>query len=223
MKTRKSVVELMEQDGLALAYAGQPWTADKAVVLAAVWQNPRALQFASWPLQDDEDVVLSAVVRDGMVLQHASVRLLNTWKVVFAAAGSDGACLRFVAREFRADKAIALAAVRSSPYALGMLSDELRADKDVVALSVSQWPTSLSSARLEWVWASEDIWIGGRDARGYLFGGTKATKEVFAGCRRFYGHEARAHWGPGGRRENRECLALALEVFAALGGLTTKD
>lgn len=61
-------------------------------------------------------------------------------------------------------------------------------------------------------------WIGyvGRDQRGYSFWADLTRGHVRAGCRNFSPAEARAHWGPGGKSDRPECLALAEKAIALL-------
>jgi hypothetical protein len=58
----------------------------------------------------------------------------------------------------------------------------------------------------------------GKDRRNYQFYAVKirGAWRVLAGCRNFEIDQARAHWGPGGRSENQECLALVEKLIQGI-------
>ena len=56
----------------------------RALVLAAVEQDPAALQYAG-DFRDDEEVAMRAVVRNGNMLRHASVAVRACRRVVLQA------------------------------------------------------------------------------------------------------------------------------------------
>jgi len=75
----------VEQNGLALEYAGNLMQNNDVIVRAAVEQNGLALKYASAPMQDDISVVLPAVQQQGMALERASLSMRADPTVVRAA------------------------------------------------------------------------------------------------------------------------------------------
>merc|ERR1719263_1983956 len=75
LKNNSFVLAAVENQGIALEYAGPNWRADKDIVLAAVKQEGQALQFASDALRDNEDVVRAALNQNVFAFVHASERL----------------------------------------------------------------------------------------------------------------------------------------------------
>ena len=56
--------------------------------------------------------------------------------------------------------------------------------------------------------------FAGVDARGYVFQGMAIDGQwrVIAGCRNLSISDARKHWGPGGRSDRPDCLALVEKI-----------
>ena len=61
-----------------------------------------------------------------------------------------------------------------------------------------------------------DRYCVGRDKRGYAFYGIpmRDGPHVVAGCHNFTAAQALAHWGPGGKSDRPDCLALAQKAIA---------
>jgi len=59
---------------------------------------------------------------------------------------------------------------------------------------------------------------GGEDIRGYYFFGLthRGKYRIFAGCRNYTPEQALAHWGPGGRSDRPDCLALVQKIIAEI-------
>jgi len=89
---REEAFRQVHADGLWLAEAIE-FQDDKAIVLAAVEQNPEALRFTT--LVDDRDVVLMAVRSNGKLLEFASEELRRDHEVVLAAICSNPRARRF--------------------------------------------------------------------------------------------------------------------------------
>jgi hypothetical protein len=89
---REEAFRQVHADGLWLANAVE-FQDDKAIVLAAVQQNPNALRFTV--LVDDRDVVLPAVQSNGKMLEFASEELRRDHEVVLAAMRSDPRAIEF--------------------------------------------------------------------------------------------------------------------------------
>jgi len=89
---REEALWQVRADGLWLAKAVE-FQDDKAIVLAAVEQNPHALCFTT--LVDDRDVVLTAVQSNGKMLEFASEELRKDHEVVLAAMRSNPRAIRF--------------------------------------------------------------------------------------------------------------------------------
>merc|ERR1712060_707918 len=89
---REEALWQVRADGLWLAKAVD-FQDDKAIVLAAVEQNPHALCFTT--LVDDRDVVLAAVQSNGKMLEFASEELRKDHEVVLAAIRSNPRAIRF--------------------------------------------------------------------------------------------------------------------------------
>merc|ERR1711920_931795 len=89
---REEALWQVRADGLWLAKAVE-FQDDKAIVLAAVEQNPHALCFTT--LVDDRDVVLAAVKSNGKMLEFASEELRKDHEVVLAAIRSNPRAIRF--------------------------------------------------------------------------------------------------------------------------------
>merc|ERR1712187_100541 len=90
--SREEAFRQMNANGLSLAKAVE-FQDDKAIVLAAITQNPNALRFTS--LVDDRDVVLMAVRSNGMLLEFASEELRRDHEVVLAAICNNPRAKRF--------------------------------------------------------------------------------------------------------------------------------
>jgi hypothetical protein len=58
----------------------------------------------------------------------------------------------------------------------------------------------------------------GSDSRGYVFSAIKlhGSWRFIAGCRNFTREEALHHWGPGGRSNRPDCLALVHKLIAQI-------
>merc|ERR1711920_1204772 len=89
---REEALWQVRADGLWLAKAVE-FQDDKAIVLAAVEQNPHALCFTT--LVDDRDVVLAAVQSNGKMLEFASEELRRDHEVVLTAIRSNPRAVRF--------------------------------------------------------------------------------------------------------------------------------
>jgi len=89
---REEALWQVRADGMWLTEAVE-FQDDKAIVLAAVEQNPHALRFTT--LVDDRDVVLAAVQRNGKMLEFASEELRKDHEVVLAAIRSNPRAIRF--------------------------------------------------------------------------------------------------------------------------------
>jgi hypothetical protein len=59
--------------------------------------------------------------------------------------------------------------------------------------------------------------LGGTDSRGYRFDSVviRGQRRIFAGCQNFDIPQAIKHWGPGGRSDRPDCLALVQKIVAA--------
>lgn len=59
---------------------------------------------------------------------------------------------------------------------------------------------------------------GGEDSRRYYFFGLQQQGKyrIFAGCRNYTPEQALAHWGPGGRSDRPDCLALVQKIIAEI-------
>lgn len=113
---REAVFRQVRADGLWLAEAIE-FQEDKAIVLAAVEQNPEALRFT--PLVDDRDVVLMAVRGNGKLLQFASEELRQDHEVVLAAVYSNPR-----ARRFAIDKPLFDVSDSKSPTQVGTTAQQ---------------------------------------------------------------------------------------------------
>jgi len=89
---REEAFRQVHSNGLWLAKAVE-FQDDKAIVLAAIEQNPNALRFTT--LIDDRDVVLMAVRSNGKLLEFASEELRRDHEVVLAAMCSNPRARRF--------------------------------------------------------------------------------------------------------------------------------
>lgn len=86
-----------------------------AVVVAAVWKDPRAIAFIKRP---NEKLAIMAVQKDGRVLEHVHTR---TPAIVAAAIKRDASAIRFVGRP---KKAICLLAVQRDGMALRYIKEQ---------------------------------------------------------------------------------------------------
>lgn len=89
---REEAFRQVSANGLWLAKAVE-FQDDKAIVLAAIEQNPNAMRFTT--LVDDRDVVLMAVRNNGMLLEFASEELRRDHEVVLTAICSNPRARRF--------------------------------------------------------------------------------------------------------------------------------
>lgn len=73
--------------------------------------------------------------------------------------------------------------------------------------------------------AATVVWVdncpgltAGKDSRGYAFLAARIRNQwrILAGCRNFSIDEARKHWGPGGRSDRPDCLALVQVLASAI-------
>ena len=92
---------VVEQNGMALAYASNYLRDDPTIAMTAIGQNWQALQLASWRLRDDQDFILTAVAQNGRALQFASPRLRANFNVALAALRNNRDSLCFASERMQ--------------------------------------------------------------------------------------------------------------------------
>lgn len=177
MNRDQVLTEVVGNGALLERYKQTTYSADKAIVLAAVTNHGVALQYASKDLQCDREIVLAAVNNCGDALRFASrqfkickdivlvaLRTCSEYRideivdeadlytdrdVVMAVVTNDGSFLPSLAEEFRADKEIVVAAVNSSGEALQHASTECSSNVEIVLTAVSKRGSALQYASKE--------------------------------------------------------------------------
>ncbi|CAE6920617.1 unnamed protein product [Symbiodinium sp. CCMP2592] len=172
VRQHATVLRAVQQNGLALQFAGEELRADQRVVREAILQNAMALEFASEVLRTRRDVVLMAVVRNGHALQFASEDLQQdhtlvltaarrfffadwSWffqdkaikdrrHIAIAAVSMDASALPHTGRQ--ADKEVVLAALQRDGQMLEFASEDLQADPSLVLAAVASDGTALRFA-----------------------------------------------------------------------------
>ena len=147
---KATILEAVQQDGLALRFASDELRGDREVVLTAVQQDGGALEFASDELRGDRKLVLAAVQKDGGALEWASRELQEDRELVLAAVQKDGGALEYASDELKADRELVLEAVKQDGGALEWASRELQGDREVVLAAVLQNGRALQ-------WASREL------------------------------------------------------------------
>ena len=138
---RKSVMEEVKQNGMALEYVPDPFKNDKKIVMAAVQQNGWALQYADF---QDKDIVMAAVQQYGPSLRYAP-EFQEDKDVVMAAVKQDGTALRY-APAFQDDKEFVMVAVKKNGWVLEYADFQ---DKDVVMAAVKENGLALEYAEFQ--------------------------------------------------------------------------
>ncbi|KAH8071774.1 hypothetical protein JL721_4282 [Aureococcus anophagefferens] len=139
---------------LHLGFAGPRFTADRAVVLAALDASPApddVFALAAEPFRGDRDVVLAAVAQeasDGEALSHASDALKADRGVVLAAVKRCGWALRHAAGALHGDRDVVLAACANCGKALQCASAALKRDREVVVAAVRNDVEALACVEL---------------------------------------------------------------------------
>ncbi|KAH8056927.1 hypothetical protein JL722_7148 [Aureococcus anophagefferens] len=139
---------------LHLGFAGPRFTADRAVVLAALDASPApddVFALAAEPFRGDRDVVLAAVAQeasDGEALSHASDALKADRGVVLAAVKRCGWALRHAAEALHGDRDVVLAACANCGKALQCASAALKRDREVVVAAVRNDVEALACVEL---------------------------------------------------------------------------
>ena len=139
---------------LHLGFAGPRFTADRAVVLAALDASPApddVFALAAEPFRGDRDVVLAAVAQeasDGEALYHASDALKADRGVVLAAVKRCGWALRHAAEALHGDRDVVLAACANCGKALQCASAALKRDREVVVAAVRNDVEALACVEL---------------------------------------------------------------------------
>lgn len=129
------LIEIVEQDGMALQYASERLQNDPDVVMTAVKQNGRAIQWASDRLKNNFAVSCCAVTQTGYALQFVSDELRNNKDVVMMAVKQDGRAIQWASDKLKNDPNVVLEAVARTRDALRFVGNKLRYDPDVVAVA----------------------------------------------------------------------------------------
>eukprot|EP00759_Apiculatamorpha_spiralis_P036330 PhF_6_TR36524/c0_g1_i5/m.53818/K08582/CAPN15; calpain-15 len=146
---------------------------NKAVVIAAVHQNPLALQFASPALRKDKEVCLSAfqptkmwscanavpfvdislrsnlefatsvLERVGTALEFFEPSIKQNRAAVLAAVGSKGPALEYADPRFRGDREVVTAAVKQDGAAIQFASDDLKNVTEIALVALNTSPSSI--------------------------------------------------------------------------------
>jgi hypothetical protein len=148
---KAAMLNIVQQDGVALRSAHYQIKTNEDVVLAAVQQNGRALEHAI-SFQNEKRIVLVAVQQNGLALQYASKKLQGEREVVLAAVRQNGLALQYADDFFKNDKEIGFSAIRQNGWALQYVSKELKDDVEAVFAALQQrespWLIKFASERL---------------------------------------------------------------------------
>lgn len=137
-KYKKSILNAVRKDGLALKDGNDLLRADKKVVLAAVRQNGWAIEYADESLKNDRDVILAAVSQDGLALKFLNKSLWNDKEIVLAAVTQNGLLLQCAGELLKSDREVVFAAVSNKWRALLSADESFRNDKEIAIIAVSQ-------------------------------------------------------------------------------------
>lgn len=117
-------------DLYALERAPAKLQADKKSVLEAVKLDGLAIRFASLELRADREVVLEAVKEDGHALSWASEELMADREIVFETINQNGNAIQYASPELKGDREVALEAVKNCEFAIREVSSGLKEDYD---------------------------------------------------------------------------------------------
>ncbi|MGL4540167.1 MAG: DUF4116 domain-containing protein, partial [Candidatus Rhabdochlamydia sp.] len=140
--SNKTVLSIIQKDGMALRHVPENLKADLEVVRAAIHQNPEALQFAS------RDIVLTVLTqyRKGYLLKYASEALKEDRAFMLAVVKRNSNVLKYASEALKEDRDFMLAALKQNGCALYYASESLRKDKEIVSVAIKQNGNALKYA-----------------------------------------------------------------------------
>ena len=144
---KEFLLEAVQNDPLALAYASEQLCDDAEVVNVAVSLSGRSLQFASESLRSDHSVVLTAVRTDWAALEFvADPALFEDPNIMFTAVAQSRKAIPYVSARLLGDLLFVRAIVAIDSLALAFVSEELRKDRDIALLALEHNLTPLCEA-----------------------------------------------------------------------------
>jgi len=130
-ESRDKLIEAIKGGDLyALERAPAELRADKKSVLEAVKLDGLAIRFASPELRADREVVLEAVKEDGHALSWASEELQADKEIVLETINQNGNAIQYASPELKGNREVALKAVKNCEFAIREISSELKEDYD---------------------------------------------------------------------------------------------
>jgi hypothetical protein len=127
------MMELVQTEGLALAFAAADLRQNRDLVMAAAKNNPDSLQFAAAALKNKVDFIAGLVPHQPCVMRHVSKKLWGNEALVTLALQRDGTLLELAPSHFRSNKNMVLLAVAETPLALLYAAEVLRNDAEIIA------------------------------------------------------------------------------------------
>jgi hypothetical protein len=149
---KKTVLNLVKVEGMALEFASKDLQNDKEVVFEAIRNNPQAFQFASKEIQHDKEFILFAFENRIHLLRYIPVEFQNDKNVVEESLKSQDS-FEFVSEELKGDKSFVLEVLEvlevSAWTLLKYASKELQNDKEVVFEAIRNDPQAFQFASKE--------------------------------------------------------------------------